>query len=192
MNSKKCAPSYCKARSKTHNWGLVLSVLALFISGCTTVPEEKLRLASAEGKLLRVQTFLSQGVSAQAADERGMTPLHLAAKHGHRKVVALLLEQGALVNPTRQDGVTPLFIAVQEGQQDVVDLLLGKGATVNAQSRVGGVTLLHVGAYRGDEKIVTLLLQHGADKNARMSSGERPVDLAQTQGHQALLPLLEP
>jgi ankyrin len=116
----------------------------------------------------------------------------MAAKNGHRDVVALLLEQGAPVNPARQDGVTPLFIAVQEGRLDVVALFLEKGADVNAQARISGVTLLHVGAYRGDQAIVTLLLHHGADKNARMSSGERPVDLAHRQGHTELIPLLEP
>ncbi len=63
---------------------------------------------------------------------------------------------------------------------------------MKTQSRMGGVTLLHIAAYRGDQAIVTLLLQHGADKNARMSSGECPMDLAQTQGHTALISLLEP
>jgi ankyrin len=124
-----------------------------------TAPEEKLRLAAAEGNVLRVQTFLEQGISPQTADAHGVTPLFLAAKNGHR---------------------------------DVVALLLGQGADVNAHARIGGVTLLHVGAFRGDHAMVTLLLQHGADKNARMSSGERPVDLAHTQGHQVLIPLLEP
>lgn len=132
------------------------------------------------------------GGNAQAADERGVTPLFMAAKHGHRDVVALLLERGATVNPARQDGVTPLFIVAQEGQRDVVALLLEKGADVNGQARIGGVTLLHVGAFRGDQDIVTLLLQHGADKNVRLSSGERLVDLAHKQGHQMLIPLLEP
>lgn len=184
---------YDMVRSRTHSWALALCTFTLVLLGsCATAPEEKLRLAAAEGNVLRVETFLRQGVNAQAADERGVTPLFLAAKNGHRDVAALLLEQGAGVNPARQDGVTPLFIAVQEGQRDVVALLLENGADVNAQARVGGVTLLHVGAYRGDRKIVTLLLQHGADKNARMSSGERPVDLAHTQDHQTLIPLLEP
>lgn len=96
------------------------------------------------------------------------------------------------MNPIRQDGVTPLFIAVQEGQRDVVALLLEKGADVNEQARIGGVTLLHIAAYRGDQELITLLLQHGANKHARMTSGERPVDFAQAQGHAALIPLLEP
>ena len=180
-------------RFRTHSWALILCTLALVLfSSCATAPEEKLRLAAAEGNLLRVETFLGQGVTPQAADARGVTPLFLAAKSGHREVVALLLEQGAVVNPARQDGVTPLFIAVQEGQPDMVALLLEKGADAKSQARIGGVTLLHVGAFRGDQKIIELLLRHGADKNARMSSGERPVDLAQTQGHRALIPLLEP
>ena len=179
-------------RSRAHSWTLALCTLALvLLGGCVTTPEERLRVAAAEGNLLRVGTFLDQGVSAQAADAHGVTPLFLAAKYGRREMVALLLERGA-TNSARQDGVTPLFIAVQEGQRDVVALLLEKGADVNSQARIGGVTLLHVGAYQGDEKIVALLLQHGADKNARLSSGERPLDLAQTQGHQGLIPLLEP
>jgi ankyrin repeat protein len=181
------------ARFTTHNWELVFSVLALIlITGCTTSPEEQLRKAAAEGNVLRVQTFLEQGVSTQAADEQGITPIFLAAQNGHPKVVALLLERGDSVNPTRQDGITPLFLAGQERRLDVLALLLEKGADVNVQAPIGGVTLLHIGAFRDDREIVTLLLLHGADKNARMTSGERPVDLARTQGHTALIPLLEP
>ena len=184
---------YCIARPTTRNWRLVLSLFTLIlISGCVTAPEEKLLQAAANGNLLRVETLLGQGINAESADERGMTPLHLAAKHGHRNVVALLLERGAAVEPTRQDGVTPIFVAAQEGHRDVVALLLGKGADVNAQARISDVTLLHIAAYRGDLEMINLLLQHGADRHARMTSGERPIDLAHQQGHTTLLPLLEP
>lgn len=180
-------------KSATPNWGTALCAFTLLLlSGCVTPPEEKLRQAAADGNLLRVQTFLEQGVPPQTADARGITPLHLAAKHGHRDVAALLLERGVAVNPGSQDGVTPLSTAVQEGRREMVALLLEKGAQVQEQVQIGGTTLLHVAAYRGDQEIITLLLQHGADKQARMTSGERPVDLAQQQGHQALIPLLEP
>jgi ankyrin repeat protein len=105
------------------HWAFGLCPLVL-LSSCMTAPEEKLRMAAAEGNLLRVQTFLGQGISAQAADGRGVTPLFLAANHGHRNVVALLLERGVAMNPVRQDGVTPIFIAAQAGQREVVALLL--------------------------------------------------------------------
>lgn len=164
----------------------------LLLGGCASTPEEKLRAAAKDGYVIRVQRLLIDGVSPQAADERGVAPLHLAAKNGHREVVAFLLDYGAPMDQMRQDGVTPLFLAVQEGRRDTVALFLERGAEVNMQARVGGVSLLHLGAYRGDQDMVTLLLKYGADKNSRMSSGERPVDLARTQGHTALIPLLEP
>ncbi|MDH4251561.1 MAG: ankyrin repeat domain-containing protein [Nitrospira sp.] len=173
------------------HWVLVLCPLVL-LSSCMTAPEEKLRMAAAEGNLLRVQTFLGQGISAQVADGRGVTPLFLAAKNGHPDVVALLLERGAVISPMRQDGVTPIFIAAQEGQREVVALLLKNGVDVNTRAGIGEVTLLHVAAYRGDQELITLLLQQGATKHGRMTSGERPVDLAQAQGHTTLIPLLEP
>jgi ankyrin len=172
---------------------LVFSVLVfLLVNGCASTPEEKLRTAAMDGYLIRVERLLLDGVSPQAADERGMTPLHLAAKNGHREVVAFLLDHGAPMDQIRQDGVTPLFLAAQEGRRDMVALFLEKGAEVNTQARVGAVTLLHLGAYRGDQDMVALLLKYGADKNVRLSSGERPVDLARQQGHQSLIPLLEP
>lgn len=175
-----------------NGWFAIISVVLVFITGCATSPEEQLRQAAAEGNVLRVQTFLEQGVTIQAADEQGNTPIFMAAKNGHRDVVALLLERGATVTPARQDSVSPLFVAGQERRLDVLALLLEQGADVNVQAPMGGVTLLHIGAFRGDREIVTLLLRHGADKNARMTAGERPVDLARTQGHTALIPLLEP
>jgi ankyrin repeat protein len=106
-------------------------LVLVLLSSSMTVPEENLRLAAAEGNVLRVQTFLEQGLNLQAVDGRGVTPLFLAAKHGHRNVVALLLERGAAMSPMRQDGVTPIFIAAQEGQREVVALLLKDGADVN-------------------------------------------------------------
>lgn len=172
---------------------LAASLIALLlVNGCVSTPEEKLRIAAMDGYLIRVERLLLDGVSPQAADERGVTPLHLAAKNGHRDVAALLLNHGAPMDNVRQDGVTPLFLAAQEGRRDIVALFLEKGAEVNMQARIGGLTLLHLGAYRGDQDMVAILLKHGADKNARMSSGERPVDLARQQGHTALVPLLEP
>jgi ankyrin len=183
------------SRRLRHSIGNTVAVCLLSLllgGGCVSTPEEKLRTAAMDGYLIRVERLLADGVPAQAADERGMTPLHWAAKNGHREMVAFLLDHGAPMDQPRQDGVTPLFLAAQGGRRDIVALFLERGAEVNTQAWVGRLTLLHLGAYRGDQDMVTLLLKYGADKNARMSSGERPVDLARQQGHTALVPLLEP
>lgn len=185
-------PFLLRPRHSTGKRLAVCLLSLLLVSGCVSTPEEQLRAAAMDGYLIRVERLLLDGVSPRAADERGMTPLHLAAKNGHREVVAFLVDHGAAMDQPRQDGVTPLFLAAQAGRRDIVALFLERGAEINAQARVGSVTLLHLGAYRGDQEMVALLLKHAADKNARMSSGERPVDLARQQGHTGLIPLLEP
>jgi len=119
--------------------------------------------------------------------------LFLATQQGHRQVVALLLSHGASAIQPRHDGVTPLVVAIQGGHTEIVSLMLASGVDVNARtSQIAGATLLHVAAHRGDQEIVSLLLKQGGNKFARMTSGERPVDLARQQGHTALIPLLEP
>ncbi len=172
---------------------IICPLALLFLSGCMTTPKESLFRAATDGDLVQVKTLLGQGVAAQAADERGVTPLFMAAKNGHRNVAALLLEKGASVNHPRHDGVTPFMIAIQEGHPEIVALFLEEGTQVNVRAPlVAGITLLHVAAHQGNQEIVVLLLKHGADKYARMMSGERPVDLARQSGHTALIPLLEP
>ena len=172
-------------------WTCMLTMLLLI--GCVTTPEERLRQAATDGNLQHVDMLLGEGVPAQTADERGVTPLLMAAQNGHLDVAARLLDNGASVNQPRHDGVTPLLIAVQEGRLDILTLFLEKGTNVRVRAPlVAGITLLHVAAHRGDQDIVRLLLDHGADKYARMSSGERPVDLARQHGHTELIPLLEP
>jgi ankyrin len=176
----------------SHRLAALCSLVLVLVSGCATLPEERMRQAIADGDLARVKALLDQGIGVHTADERGVTPLFLAARDGHRDIAAFLLAKGASPTQARQDGVTPLVAAVQHGHANVVALFLEQGAEVNARGKIGEVTLLHIGAYRGHREIVTLLLKYGGDKNARMSSGERPVDLARQQGHTALIPLLEP
>ena len=175
-----------------HREPVLCAIILTILSGCMTMPEDQLRQAAGAGDLVRVKALLDQGTGVHKADERGMTPLFIAAKNGNRDVVEVLLDRGASPYQARLDGLTPLFVAVQEGHANVVALFLEKGADVNSPAKMGAITLLHVGAHRGHQEIVTLLLKHGGNKNARLSSGERPVDLARQRGHTALISLLEP
>ena len=59
--------------------------------------------ASRTGNISCVQELLERGVSANAKNKYGMTPLHEACYYGHLKVAKLLLEHGANVNEKCHD-----------------------------------------------------------------------------------------
>jgi hypothetical protein len=62
------------------------------------------------GNLNRVRTLLNQGVSVNARDQAGFTPLHAAAFARRLNVVQELLKRGAHVNPRNMWGSTPLHL----------------------------------------------------------------------------------
>ena len=67
-------------RSFGKSLGAALLAL-LFCTGCVSTPEEKLRTAAMEGYLIRVERLVLDGVSPQAVDQRGVTPLQIGRAH---------------------------------------------------------------------------------------------------------------
>lgn len=67
---------------------------------------------------------LTLGLSFQAADKRGWSPLHYAAKFERLSIGKMLLEQGANARALTEKKGTPLMIASAEGNLSFVELLL--------------------------------------------------------------------
>lgn len=69
--------------------------------------------------LAALDRLLAEGVALDAADQRGLTPLHLAAMHGLPRVVQRLLREGADRQARDTLGRTPHDLAVLRGFVDV-------------------------------------------------------------------------
>jgi type II secretory pathway predicted ATPase ExeA len=114
------------------------------------------------GNLIEVRDIIDAGVSPNARDTGGMTPLMMAVIHNHDAIVELLLRKGADVNARDASGVTPLMLAASKGRAVSLSRLLARGAHINAQSQRGWTALTYA-AWEGHPSLVRRLLESGAD-----------------------------
>jgi len=150
-----------------------------------------IQMAAYMGDLAKAKSFIENGVSVNAEDGYGLTPLHAAAATGQKDVAEFLVNKGARVSAdagTEGPG-TPLHYAIDGGSKEVAELLVNKGAIVNAKNR-DGETPLHLTARAGYEGLVRLLLARGADVNAKDEDGETPLHFAAENGHKEVAAFL--
>ena len=169
----------------------------------TTALADPIHDAAMNGNLAGVQAELDKGVSVNAKNDYGETPLDMAVWYnGETEIAALLRKQGgkhgvingaaaggdieavkeflaAGTDVNTKDGWewTPLHNAAWWGHKEMGELLLANGAGVNAKNNVGW-TPLHMAAINGHKEIVELLVAKGADVNSKNNNGETPPDLA--------------
>lgn len=67
--------------------------------------------------------LLAAGISPNASDESGSTPLHAAAMWADLKMVRLLVENGADSNSVDGDGATPLDLARVRNDPDGLQII---------------------------------------------------------------------
>jgi ankyrin repeat protein len=127
--------------------------------------------------------------------EHMCTLLLWAAQRGHKSVVTLLLQKEA-VDPDTKDmfGMSPLLWAAANGHEAVVRLLLATDRvdTNSADTHIEhGQTPLAWAAKKGHEAVVrTLLATNSVNVKWVDNRGRMPQDLAQEEGHDAVLRLL--
>jgi ankyrin repeat protein len=150
-----------------------------------------LHQAVARGNLPMVQTLLeAPKIQADAADDRGTRPIHLAVELGHDQVAQRLLHHGIEVNGQSGQGYTPLYWAARRGHQDLVNTLLTHGADVSMPNQFGE-TSLHGAARGGHVPVMQALLNaRNADPNVADHNGVTPLHLAARKDHIVALDLL--
>ena len=164
---------------------LIITIVITF--NLTTVHAQDLTdwfQAAKEGDQETIQTFITNGVNIEAADEDyyGMTALMAASEHSHTDIAELLIASGAKVNAVNGVGWTALMLVsgigpTGEGHTDTAELLIANGAEVNAADEYG-MTALMAASLRGHTATAELLLTNGANINATITDGAYAGDTA--------------
>ncbi len=90
--------------------------------------------SAADGDLDRVKFLVESGVSVNAADELGYTPVQAASSWGRVDVLKWLVDNGGDVTDGDEDGDTALHVAETA---DVADYLMSKGASPEMKNNMG-------------------------------------------------------
>jgi hypothetical protein len=138
-----------------------------------------------------VVRLLRAGVSAEATDEDGQSPLYLAAVSDEVGIVRLLLAAGA--GPDRASapdaGDLPLCGAAVGGHTEVVRALLAAGARPDL-AEAYGFTALRWAVTLGHAGTAEALLEYGADPDLPGPDGEQPLVLAARRGSPSTVRIL--
>jgi type II secretory pathway predicted ATPase ExeA len=130
-----------------------------------------------DGEIGELKRLIADGVSPNARDVGGFTPLMGAVVNDQVPAARTLLDAGAEVNARAHGGLTPLMLAVINDRRDAVKLLLERGADINAQTGAGW-TAYTFAVWKGDAELERLLLGHGAKPNVVDKQGWRPLEYA--------------
>ena len=156
----------------------IVLTLGLLIAG--NLQADAIHRAARLGNAALVQGQLNKGVSPDARDEHGNTPLHLAR---NTRTATLLVEDGAKVNAVNNYNVTPLHLVPLKRSLwarvtvGLGELLLANGADVHARDLAGN-TPLHDAARAGQVRLMRKLIAHGAKVDAKNETGITPLHAA--------------
>lgn len=118
--------------------------------------------------------LIRAGAKVDAADNKGIAPLHLAAATNHVTAISLLVKNGAFVDYVTESGVTPLHWAAMQGHKEAYETLLFYKADIFAcaypsaanligkdpQSAKGKLTALHFAIEKNDADIIEISFNH--------------------------------
>ena len=111
----------------------------------------------------QARRLIEQGLSVNAPDEKGFTPLMWAVNQNNRDIAALLLDRGANIDYVNAGRWTALIEAADEGATDCVRLLLERGARVDYPTGAFTRNAVYMAASEGHLDILQLLQTAGAD-----------------------------
>ena len=128
--------------------------------------------AACVGKLAEVKQLVMRGVSINARDKRGYTPLMHALNTFQTKIIAELLAAGAVADVRDYDGVSALFLACQAGDDEAARLLLAAGARLENADPLPETSAFAAALRSGSPQLVEQLLKSGASLRGEVQGSQ--------------------
>ncbi|KAM8966317.1 transient receptor potential cation channel subfamily A member 1 isoform 2-T2 [Pelodytes ibericus] len=164
-DSEGCTPLHYACRQGVPNSVNNLIGLNVSLYSKSKNKRSALHFAACYGRIntcQRLLRFVSDARLLNDADEKGLTPLHLAAENGHEKIAFLLLKKGALLLSDYR-GWTALHYAAVGGYSRTIKTLLDTSIGLIDKTDKEKNTAIHLAAREGHAKAVGLLLDNGAE-----------------------------
>jgi ankyrin repeat protein len=192
--NKNQAPAHFAAEVGSVDCLMLLSILGCILTVQDNTEEGKMPIHTTVkyNQAKAMLWLLKNGVSVDARDRKGGTPLFYAIKCRHSHLVHILIEEGADVNIkcTGLNNITPLHMAVSEGNLDTILMLLMSGANMYLTCNTRHETPFHWAAREGGVFLFEVMCNFGPILSIKTGdeAGNHPIHLAVREGH---LPLVE-
>jgi len=148
--------------------GLVVALLTFGVSHMAssqnTDSSRAMLEAAARGDLETLKRLIATGISLEAANAAGETPLHLAVKHNQLAAAVLLIEGGGNINAQAANKDSPWLLAGALGRTEMLRHMIPKGPDFSLRNRFGGNALIPA-CERAHVETVKLLLTTKIDVN---------------------------
>jgi ankyrin repeat protein len=143
-----------------------------------------------------VRLLLDHGASAEAQNNHGSTPLHLAASKASQEIMQSLIENSTNIDLRDNDGEAALHYASRRGQIDNIRLILSHNADIDALDNGGSTPLQlaipekYMAIPEANLEAVQLLLEQGAKINLQNHMGETALHRASQHGYLNIIQLM--
>ena len=138
-------------------------------------------------EIVKILTLLTD--NANAPDERGNNPIHVAAQHGHTEIIKFLVPLADNPNAPNVEGYTPIYWAANYGHTEIVKILAPLTENPNA-SNADGSSPIHVAAHHGHTEIIQILASLTDNPNAADRFGFTPIHEAELFGFTEIVKIL--
>lgn len=126
------------------------------------VPQKNIWEAAANGDWKVIAWHMNHGVSYNAQNEAGETPLIVAAKNGLTDLLEKMIRAKFKLDTQDAKGNTALMYAVENKYVDIIDELINAGADINVKNNEGK-TVLRMAVMRGMVDDIKTFIELGAD-----------------------------